>query len=98
MSSTRLSRRLLRRVLEIGFKKVLSRAFRRCVAVGFRVLKRVLRRALRRELKKSKKGLSRRHLEGRNTQEIGIVIQGALKGTNLRGRTEPKRSFFADFR
>ena len=56
-------RTLLRRVLETGFEKVLRRILRRCLAVclqGGRVLRRVLRRG-------SKKGLSRRHLEGRNT-------------------------------
>ena len=56
-------RLLLRRVLETAFEKVLRRVLRRClqcVLQGGRVLRRVLRRG-------SKKGLSRRHLEGRNT-------------------------------
>ena len=46
-----LLRRVLRRVLESAFEKVLRRVLRRCLAVGFNV----------------KKGLSRRHLEGRST-------------------------------
>ena len=67
MQQCTLLRRVLRRVLEIAFEKVLRRALRRCPAVGFngrRALRRVLRRVLRRG---SKKGLSRRHLEDRNT-------------------------------
>ena len=58
-----LLRRVLRRVLEIAFEKVLRRVLRRCLAVGL-MGRRVLRRVLRRG---SKKGLSRRHLEGRST-------------------------------
>ena len=63
MQRRTLLRRVLRRVLETGFEKVLRRVLRRCLAMclqGGRVLRRVLRRG-------SKKGLSRRHLEGRNT-------------------------------
>ena len=50
------------KVLETRFEKVLRRVLRRClqwVLKGGRVLRRVLRRG-------SKKGLSRRHTEGRN--------------------------------
>ena len=58
---TRFLRGIIGRVLETAFEKVLRRVLRRCLAVGS---ERVLRRVLRRE---SKKGLSRRHLEGGNT-------------------------------
>ena len=57
-------RTLLRRVLEIAFEKVLTEGFLeavlQCVLQGGSVLRRVLRRG-------SKKGLSRRRLEGGNT-------------------------------
>ena len=62
-ATTRLLRRVLRRVLKTAFEKVLRRVLRRRCAVGFRG-GRVLRRVLRRG---SKKGLSRRHIEGGNT-------------------------------
>ena len=53
-------RALLRRVLETAFEKVLRRVLRRCLVVASCMGGRVLRRG-------SKKGLSRRHLESRNT-------------------------------
>ena len=59
-----LLRRVLRRVPETAFEKVLRKVLRRCLAEGFIRGRRVLRRVLRRG---SKKGLSRRHLEGRST-------------------------------
>ena len=46
-------------VLKTAFEKVLRRVLKRCLAVGFEERK-ILRRG-------SKNGLSRRHLEGRNT-------------------------------
>ena len=58
-----LLRRVLRRVLETAFEKVPRRVPRRCLAMGL-MGRRVLRRVLRRG---SKKGLLRRHLEGRST-------------------------------
>ena len=63
MQQRTLLRRVLRRVLETAFEKVRRRVLRRCLAVGFNG-KKILRRVLRRG---SKKGLSRRHLEGRST-------------------------------
>ena len=66
MQRRTLLRRVLRRVLETPFEKVLRRVLRflegalQWVLMGRRVLRRVLRRG-------SKKGLSRRHLEGRST-------------------------------
>ena len=59
MQQRTLLRRVLRRLLETGFEKVLRRVLRRCLAVCLQG-GRVLRRG-------SKKGLSRRHLEGGNT-------------------------------
>ena len=45
MQQRTLLRRVLRRVLETAFEKVLRRVLRRCLAVGFNgVLRRVLRR------------------------------------------------------
>ena len=55
--------RVLRRVLEIAFEKVLRSVARRCRAVGFNA-KKGSEKGLRTG---SKKGLSRRYLEGRNT-------------------------------
>ena len=62
-ATTRLLRRVLRRVLGIAFEKVLRRVLTRCLAVGFRGKqgRRVRRRG-------SKKGFARRRLvESRNT-------------------------------
>ena len=58
-ATSRLLRRVLRRVLGTAFEKALRRVLRTCLAVGSRG-KRVLRGG-------SKKGLSRRRSEGRNT-------------------------------
>ena len=63
--------------LETALKKVLiRRVLRRCLAGGLEGGK-VLRRVLR---KGSKKELSRRHLEGRNTR--AFKIREKLKGNN----------------
>ena len=64
MQQRTLLRRVLRRVLKTAFEKVLRRVLRRSLAVGFNGNPGVLERVLRRG---SKKGLSRRHLEGRST-------------------------------
>ena len=88
-----LLRRVLRRVLEIAFEKVLRRVLRRCLAVGL-MGRRVLRRVLRRG---SKKGLSRRHLEGRSTpfreyDPIGMCpIQGSHSKISENWKCYPQR-------
>ena len=66
MQQRTLLRRVLRRVLETAFEKVLSflEGFLEGVLQWVLMERRVLRRVLRRG---SKKGLSRRHLEGRST-------------------------------
>ena len=58
-----MQQRVLRRVLETAFEKVLRRALRRCLAVCFTRRKGFEKPLLRRG---SKRGLSRRHLEGRS--------------------------------
>ena len=62
LATTRLLRRVLRRVLDTAFEKVPRRVLRRCLAVGFR------------GKKGSMKGLSRRHLEKAETRLFKSTI------------------------